>query len=185
MVENKNKTIVTLDLGKYSSSSNTYVVESDHENGNSSFLTHPLVGESVFILASKSDFNKAQAILQSPTEKCLVFSQKHRELLGYKLQAELESLVLYFFVKKVLAPNQKENLAFICAKIGSVLLKNDLQQTVDLVNQNSALLDDFNRVWYINAKPLFEDITKCNNRSKREIVQKIAGFILAQIGDDK
>ncbi len=184
-MENKNKAIATLDLGKYSSSSNTYVVESDHESGESVFLTHPLVSESVFILAPKSELNKAQAVLQDSTEKCLLFSQKHKELLGSKLQAELEALILYFFVKKVLAPNQKESLAFICSKIGSVLLKNDLQQAVDLVNQNAPLLDHFNRVWYMNTKPLFEDITKINNRAKREIINKIAGFILAQIGDSK
>jgi hypothetical protein len=180
----KVKDLVTVDLGKYSTSSNTYEIAGFSEDQQTAFVTHPLVDKQIFLIYPISSFNQIQAKLQSPVERCLFFAKQNREILGYKLQAELDSLVLYFFLKKGLAPNQKENLAFICGKIVSVMLKNDFQQAIDLVNKNSSLLDDFNRVWYENAKSLFEDVTKISNKNKRLIVLKIAGFVMAQTQGD-
>jgi hypothetical protein len=183
-MEIKIKDLVTIDLGRYSTAANTYEVVGFSEDKTEAFLTHPIVDKKFFISAPLKSFNHVQASLQSATERCLLFAKQNKELLGYKLQAELEALILYFFVNKVLAPTQKESLSAICAKIGSIILKNDLQQAIDLVNSNEMVLDDFNRVWYENAKALFTDVKKISNKNKRLIVWKISGFIMAQIQGD-
>jgi hypothetical protein len=179
-MEIKIKDLVTLDFGPYSNASNTYEVAGFGE-GDTLFLTHPLVDGNIFVAVNKESVNKTVAKMKNPTEMCLDFGKKYKDMIGYKLQAELDSLCFYFFVKKFLTPTQKESLAEICSKISIILLKNDLSQGIALVNKNNALLDDYNKILYENMKPMFEDATKINNKNKRFLIQKVVGFIMAQL----
>lgn len=181
--------LVTFDSGSYSNASNTYeVIEFYKKNLDAdythAFLAHPLVKESCYLLKPLEQLNIVLGRLKNPTEKCLEFSHKYSNYLGYRLQADLDALSLYFFIHRDFAPNQKETLSFICGKISSVLTNNDLKMAAELVNSNIALLDDFNKIWYENLRIIFKDVTKATTKPKKSAIFKIAGFVMAQIKDN-
>ena len=175
--------LVTVDLGEFCSASNTYLVVSKFksvEGKEYCVLSHPLAPK-CHIVKESDELNKVMAQLKDATEHCLDFAQKHNKYIGYKLQAELDALCLYFVIYKNLASNQKDRLALINSKIAAVIVRDDLQKAAELVKQNVALLDTFNQACYNSFKGSFEDITQANTKVKRQMIFRVAGFIMAQV----
>jgi hypothetical protein len=176
----KADSLVTVDLGKYSNSSNTYRVVALLEGGKV-LLTHPL-NEDCFIIKSDADLNKVAPTLKSGTERCLDFCAKNRAVLGYKSTATLDALCYYFIIKKDLAANQKEELATLCASIATITLNSSLSNAFALIEENIAVLDDFNKAWYARIKETQKNSKVLEPKITKQVF-KIAGFVLAQIGD--
>jgi len=174
----KVNSLATVDLGKFSNSSNTYRVVSKLR-GKKVLLAHPLT-EECFIIKDEESLNKVAPSLKSPTEKCLDFCKKHKNLLGFKSNATLDALCYYFVIRKDLAANQKEELAILCAKIANITLKNNLLNALTLITDNLGVLDEFNLNWYTRLQPSLKNIASLEQKQVKQVV-KIAGFILAQI----
>lgn len=175
--------LVTVDLGEFLSASNTYLVVSKFESVKGieyCVLSHPLAPK-CHIVKDSTELNTVMAQLKDPTEHCLDFAKKYSKYIGYKLQAELDALCLYFVIYKNLATNQKDRLALINSKIAAVIVRDDLKKAADLVKQNVALLDTFNQACYNSFKGSFEDISQANTKVKRQMIFRIAGYIMAQI----
>lgn len=173
--------LVTVDLGSYSNSSNTYKVVTKIR-GKKYVLAHPLAPE-CYVIKKEEELNKVGASLKNPTEKCLEFCQKHKEFLGFKKQATLDALRFYYVVNKDLASNQKEELATMCGSLATMLVKNDITIASKLVTDNEGLLDDYNLIWYKKLNSCFKDISKIDTQFKKLFIYKVAGFVMAQLGE--
>lgn len=172
--------IVTVNLGQYSSSSNTYIVAA--KTGKKLFLHHPLAPD-LFVTKNESEVNAVVAMLKNDTDRCLDFASKNRKYLGYNTQSELNSLLYYYILHKDLSSRQKDAVASICGKISTIVLKNDVRIAIELIEKNSAILDDYNKSWHEKLKPFFPDISKIASKNRKTMLFRIAGFVLAQIGD--
>lgn len=173
--------LVTVDLGNYSNSANTYKVVTKIR-GKKYVLAHPLAPE-CYIIKSADELNQVGASLKNTTEKCLEFCQKSKDYLGFKKQATLDALRFYYVIKKDLAANQKDELSIMCGFLATIYLKNDITIASKLVIDNEGLLDDYNTIWYRKLRPCFSDISKIDTQFKKLFIFKIAGFVMAQLGE--
>lgn len=170
--------LVTVDFGKFNTSSNTYQVFKKIKN--QSVLYHPLVPECLLV-KNDSELNNVLAILQSPTERCLAFAKANTQYLGYSSAADIDALCYYFVIKKDLTPKQRTELASSCGKVAARMLNNNIQSATEIINQNIALLDDFTATIYHKFKKKINNIQLIETITDRFSIWNIVGFILAQL----
>lgn len=170
--------LVTLQVGEFSTVSNTYKVERKLEA--ESLLSHPLA-PGFLILKKDDELNSALGILQNDLEKCLSFAKKHDEYLGYSLKSDLDALCMYFVIKKNITSKQRNELSNMCGKVASVILNNNMQLALMKIRENKILLDDFNIALFNAYKEVIEDPLKIKDKSARYTIFNISGFILAQL----
>jgi hypothetical protein len=170
--------LVTVALESNTDASNTYAVARKLDG--ESLLSHPLFPE-IFIVKKDAELNLVGANLKNDEERCLAYALKYRKYLDYETVAELESLCMYFIVYHQLSNAQKKSLANMCGTVAALYSNNDLDKAIETVNENQALLNNFNRWWYQNLEAIFTKSKTQISRRARASVFNIAGFVLAQL----
>jgi len=170
--------LVTIQLDKNNTSSNVFKVARKLDD--ECLLNHPLFPD-CYIIKKDTDLNQTGPVLKSHTERCLEYAVKFKKHLDYETTAELDSLCLYFTITRSLSPKQKKELSNICGKIASIYCANDISIAIRTVNENRALLDEFNTMWYSNFEKLFKGIKSVSTKNQRITIFNITGFVLAQI----
>jgi hypothetical protein len=168
--------IVTVDLNNQSS--NTFIVDTVEETHY--LLSHPLAS-GILIRVPKNKVNKTNANIKDSSERAIDYANGNREYLDYNTAADLESLAIFFTIKRKLTPRQKQTLASICGVIASVKFDNDLRDAMNFVTKNSSLLDEFNMMWYNNFKGLFSGQQMVTSKKQRSAIFNIAGYVLAEM----
>jgi hypothetical protein len=143
-------------------------------------LTHPLF-EGVIIEKKINEINSVTSNLKCSTEKQLNFALNNSDTLGFNPKNDLDALCLCFVVTRNLTPKQKGILSNLCGNIASIKLSNDINEAMELVKQNEAILDDFNRMWYNNFNGLFTGKQIITSKKQRSAIFNIAGFVLAEL----
>lgn len=159
-------------------SSNTYVVESD--DGDTVLLYHPLF-PTALIRTQKQRLDLVSPNVKDSIERALDFVKSSGQYLDYNTLADHEALCVYFVIRRKLTPRQKNALSNICGTIASIKLNNDIKAAIDLVTANSAVLDDFNMMWFRNFSGLFSGKQPITSKKQRAAIFNIAGFVLAEL----
>lgn len=185
----KKDDLVTVQLDETNKASNTYIVlghivDDEGDATDAVALYHPLHPK-CFIIKHISELNKVQANLKDSTERSLEFSMKFQDYLDHNSKGDLEALRLYFVVHRKLTNRQKNNLANICGTIASIHFNNDISIAIRYVIENNAVLDEFNKMWYINFKDLFMGRKPIVSPKQRASIFNIAGFVLAELESQK
>lgn len=170
--------LVTIPLEENNTASNTYIVHAVLED--ECILSHPL-NPDVLIAKPKAILNSVAANMKDSTERSLNFAQKKSKYLDHNTIVDIESLTLYFIVNRKLSARQKSTLSNICGNLASIHFNGDLRSAMEYVTQNSALLDDFNSMWYNNFKGLFTGKQPVTSPKQRASIFNIAGFVLAEL----
>lgn len=173
---------VTVDLGRYNTASNTYIVSAI--NDSDCYLNHPLA-EEIFIVKDSKELNLVQANLQNSVEKCLFFAKQYQQELSHSTQADLWAMIYFFVVRKDFTMKQRSELAQMCGRIASVILHNNIRAATDLIKPNRALLDDFHITLYNQFEKVINNPTLLKVKAERYVIYNIAGFIMAQTGEGK
>ena len=159
-------------------SSNTFKVKDIIED--EALLFHPLF-PTVFVKKKLSECNLIAPNLKDSTERGLDFANSNKEYLDYNTIADLESLCLYFVIRRKLTPRQKFTLAKMCGTIASHKFNNDLAAAMAFIVKNEGVLDEFNRMWYGNFSGLFSGKQRITSKKQRAAIFNIAGFALAEL----
>lgn len=170
--------LVTVSLEVNSDASNTYAVARKLEG--ESLLSHPLV-PNVFLLKKDEELNLVGATLKNDEERCLAYALKFQKYLDYDDVAVLEALSMYFIVHHRLTKRQNKLLANMAGEIAKVYCNNDLEIAIRTVNENRALLNDFNRHWYENFEKIFQGSQRKISVAQRAGIFNMCGFVLAQL----
>lgn len=178
MVDGK---IVTIDFGKRNVS-NTYIVKK--VIGSTCYLFHPLFPECL-IEKDLEELDKVSSHIKDSVEKCLDFAKSNTWSLDPNSVKDLESLCLYFVVRRQLTPRQKNILSNICGLIASSNFNDDIEETMQFIVKNDVILDDFNRMWYNNFKGLFTGKQLITSKKQRDSIFNMAGFIMAELENPK
>lgn len=149
------------------------------------FLIHPLApkayiaigGENLQDVLSKQVQTTGKSIIQVQLE----YAKRYEKYLDYDLNAEVESLALYFVTNRSLTAEQKNKLSRICGRIAAEYCHHDLALAIRFVNENVALLDDFNSMWYNNFKKIFNGGKRADTAKQRASIFNMAGFVLSQL----
>lgn len=167
----------------------TYVI--DHEfnapdGKRLAFLNHPNLAPNAYIKIEADSFEalqgqQVQTQGKSDTHKQLDFLRKFQEYLSYEETLRLESLCEAFVINRCLSKEQKKLLSDLCGKVAQIHLNDDINLAIRKINENAALLDNFNMNWYYNLKSYFSGKKKIDSRGKRLTIFNMAGFILAQL----
>lgn len=160
-------------------SSNTYIVESDC--GDTVLLYHPLFPHA-FLRVAKQQLDLVAPNVKDSIERSLDFVKKNAQYLDYNTIADHEALCMYFVIRRKLTPRQKNTLSNICGTIASIKLNNDIKIAMELVVANSAVLDEFNAMWYRNFSGLFSGKQPITSKKQRAAIFNIAGFVMAELG---
>lgn len=174
--ESMKNQIVTVDIGN--ASSNTFIVDTDE--GATLLLTHPLA-KGVLIRMPKDKVNNAAANIKDSSERCIDYANANRSFLDYNTAGDLESVGIFFALKRKLTPRQKQTLANICGIIASVKFGNDLREAMNFITKNSSLLDEFNAMWFNNFRGLFTGTQQITSKKQRSAIFNIAGYVLAEM----
>lgn len=174
-------TIVTIDL-KNDFVSNTYFIHKDL--GETVLLSHPLF-PTCLLEVNKEELDKTSPIMKDSIERNLIFANNFKEVLDFNSIADLEALCLYFVIKRQLTPRQKNILSSINGKIASLKFYDNLQEAMNFIKKNSALLDDFNTMWFNNFKGLFSGEQQITSPKQRSAIFNMAGFLLAEVYTQK
>lgn len=169
--------LVTISLDANNTASNVYVVHRKLDG--ESLLKHPLYPH-CFILKRDEELNKVAATWKNPTERCLEFIMRNKQILDYNALAEVEGICAYFVINRRLTPRQKKEISGICGKIASIVLENSLSAAVRKTVENEGLLDDFNMKWYASLRGVYEGKQNPTPRQWNTVFN-IAGFVLAQL----
>lgn len=159
-------------------SSNTYVVESDC--GDTVLLKHPLFPHCL-LRHQKSGLDLVSPNVKDSIERSLDFVNKNAQYLDYNTLADHEALCMYFVFRRKLTPRQKSILSNICGNIASIKLNNDVKAAMEIVTDNSAVLDEFNAMWYRNFNGLFSGLQPITSKKQRAAIFNIAGFVMAEL----
>lgn len=159
-------------------SSNTFIVKDFNQN--EALLYHPLF-PSVYIKEELNNLNLVAPNIKDSTERGLDFANANRKYLDYNTIADLESLCLYFVVKRKLTPRQKFSLANMCGTIASHMFNNDIKAAMTYITRNEGILDEFNSMWYRNFNGLFTGKQPITSKKQRAAIFNIAGFALAEL----
>lgn len=159
-------------------SSNTYVVDSD--SGDTVLLKHPLFPHCL-LRYGKERLDLVSPNVKDSSERALDFVNKNASYLDYNTLADHEALCLYFVVRRKLTPRQKSLLSNVCGVIASIKLDNDVKAAMELVTQFSAVLDDFNAMWYRNFQGLFSGRQPITSKKQRAAIFNMAGFVMAEL----
>lgn len=171
--------LVTVSTSQNNNFSNTYVVEGLLEDDRA-ILTHPIAKDCYFI-RNINELNLCDALLKNSEDRMLVYAHKYTKYLDYNDTSILESLCFYRTIRMNLASDQKKMLSNICGKIATIYCHSDISIAIRTVNENQALLDDFNKRWFTNFRNIFGGTEIAKSGRQRETVFNICGFILAQI----
>lgn len=182
MNELKAGSIVTINL-ENANASNTFIVHEVLSDG-SVLLEHPLFNE-IIVRHHKEDLNTVVANIKDSTEKCLDFAKNRSDFLDYNMKGDLDALCMYFIVKRQLTPRQKSTLSRICGVIAAIEFNDSLQDAMNFISKNEAMLDDFNRMWYNNFQGLFKGKQAITSNKQRASIFNMAGFVLAELTNPK
>jgi len=171
--------IVTIDLSANNPEANTYIVAKLLSN-DQVLLSHPLSGD-YYIIKNLRELNTVPAREKSPFQRCLEYAKKNSKYLDFQTQGDVKTLCISYGLNRTLSKNQKQSISGICGIIASIHCNDDLNNALDLVNKNKALLDDHNRMWYSNFIKFFEKKDRVKSKSQRISIFNIAGFVLAQL----
>jgi len=177
----KQGSIVTLKFENVVSS-NTYLVESDC--GDTVLLQHPLFPECL-IRSPKDSLDVVAPNIKDSIERSLDFAKKNSGFLDYNTTADLEALSLYFVVRRKLTPRQKNLLATMCGTIACIKLNNDIRAAMTLITNNSAILDEFNTLWFRNFSGLFSGKQPITSKKQRASIFNMAGFVMAELASPR
>ncbi len=167
--------VVTVNLP---TGTNTFIIDTVEED--SVLVKHPLSGE-LLLRVSKKNLNRTNANVKDSTERCIDYANANKKFLDYNTSGDLESVGIYFVLKRKLTPRQKQTLANICGVIASVKFDNDLQKAMDYVMENEGILDQFNLMWFNNFKRLFSGHQPITSKKQRNAIFNIAGYALAEL----
>lgn len=166
----------------------TYLVANKITNQNGSiacFLVHPLAPKAYICLAADSEQELAAHQFhtqgKSPIQVQLEYAKRYHTYLDYDTNAEVESLALYFVTNRNLTADQKNKLSRICGRIASHYCHNDLSIAIRNINENEALLDEYNTMWYNNFKKIFRGEKRADTAKQRASIFNMAGFVFAQL----
>ena len=181
--EIKEKDLVTVLLEANTVASNTYVVARKLED--ECVLSHPLY-PNCFIIRKDSELNLVAPATKSPIERCIEFTRKNAEYLGYEAAVEMESLAAYFVINRKFSLGQKKRITIACGKIAAIMLGNDVSEAIRIVNSNRALLDSYNIQWYEHRDfaPIFQGGVRPTPKQWNTVFN-LAGFVLAQLALNK
>lgn len=168
--------IVTRDLRNQAS--NAFYIDSVESE--TVLLTHPLAS-GVLIRVPKNELNTVNANLKDSTERCIDFAHANKSFLDYNTIQDLECIGIFFFMKRLLTPRQKQVLANVCGIIASIKFNNDLKEAINFVSKNSSVLDEFNLMWYNNFRGLFTGKQPITSKKQRGAIFNIAGYVLAEL----
>jgi len=160
--------------------SNTYVVYEVFED--KALLSHPLFEECLREV-NIEDLNTVAPTVKDSTERGLDFAKRNLNYLDYNTSADLEALCLYYVMRRKLTPRQKGILASICGTIASIKTNNNVQQAMDIVKKNDAVLDEFNAMWYRNFSGLFSGVQPITSKKQRSAIFNMAGFVMAELSN--
>jgi hypothetical protein len=179
-MENSKKIDKLVVVANKTGESNVYAVHLETENG--VYLKHPLCPK-VFIYEDKTELDKVPVVQKSSMERCLDFALSQQNLLDFHANLELKIMSLSFVVTKKWSNRQKKFLSMICGDIAKIHLQNSVYLALKIINDNSALLDDFNKYWYEHERyaPIFAGKTQFKTDREKGTIFNMAGFILAQI----
>lgn len=181
--------LVTVQLEENNKASNTYIVvghlmDDEGDMSDAVVLRHPLHPECM-IIRQVDQLNKVLATLKDSTERSIEFAMKFQDYLDHNIKSDLEALRLYFVVHRSLSNRQKNQLSNICGTIASIYFHNDIAIAMRYVTDNSAVLDDYNRMWFLNFKDLFTGRKQIVSTKQRASIFNIAGFVLAELESQK
>lgn len=177
-IQIKKGDLVTIPLQPNNAASNVFQVARKLDG--ESVLNHPLFPD-CYIIKNDDELNQAAASMKNHTEKCLEYASKYKKYLDYETSIDLESLCLYFTINRKLSPKQKKALSNICGKIATIYCADDISFALRTVNENIALLDEFNNMWYSNFEKIFKGQKTIGTKNQRITVFNMAGFVLAQL----
>lgn len=169
-------TIVTVDLNN--SSSNTFLVDTVEEH--TVLLSHPLA-PGILIRVEKGKINRTGANIKDSIERGIDYANSNRHLLDYNTSSDLDSLCIYFTLKRKLTPSQKQVLANICGVIASAKFNDNIREAMNFIVKNQSILDDFNLMWYNNFKALFNGQQIITSKKQKIAIFNIAGYALAEL----
>lgn len=177
----KSGDIITVSFDK-TNSSNTCIIKSilDIDNEISYLISHPLYSE-CYLIVKESDANIVPINMKCSMEKCIDFAKHNQNYLDLTSISDLESIALYFVVKRKLTSKQKKVLSNICGKIATIRFDSDIQKAMSCIVKNEALLDDFNMMWYRNFNGIFSGRQYITSDKQRASIFNMAGFILAEL----
>jgi hypothetical protein len=154
-------------------------------------LFHPLAPKVLvpFLAKSREDLLAAQTQTQgkSNLQKTLEYANKKKDLLEFLLRTDVESLCMSFVVYRLLTPRQKKRLSGFVGIVSSIYFHSDLRLAVRFVEENYALLDDFNKAWFDSFMKVtkqtgfFSGLPKQLSPKQRPVMFNIAGFVLSQL----
>lgn len=181
----KQNDVVTVELEETNKASNTYliygyVINDDNTETGEVILRHPIHPDAMIIRPS-STLNKVQANLKDSTERSLEFAMRFDKHLDHNTKGDLEGLRLCFLVHRNLTNRQKSQLSNICGTIASIYFHNDISTAMRYVMENSAVLDSYNQMWFVNFRDLFTGKKPIVSPKQRASIFNIAGFVLAEL----
>lgn len=175
--------IVTVDLEDSNNISNTYIIKDILSNENY-LLYHPLFPDA-FIVKSEIELNNNIANLKCSFERSLIFANCNKNLLDYNTLGDLESLCLYFSIKRKVTPSQKQKLSSICGMIANIQFNDNIKKVMQFIQSNRNLLDEFNLIWFHRFKSLFSGEQPITSKKQKNSIFNIAGFLLAETFNPK
>lgn len=185
----KKDQVVTVELEATNRASNTYIVVghlADMSEGvnDTIILRHPLHPEAL-IQKKADELNKVAPNIKDSTERSIEFALKFDKHLDHNTKGELEALRLFFVVHRNLTNRQKNTLSNICGMIAAIYFHNDINIAMRYVTDNSAVLDSYNQMWFVNFRDLFAGRKPLVSPKQRASIFNIAGFVLAELESQK
>lgn len=169
--------LVTVDLDN-KNSSNTFIVDTVEEN--SVILTHPLLN-GVLLRVSREKVDTTSANIKDSIERAIDFANSNKTYLDYSSILDLESVAIFYIVKRKSTPRQKQTLANICGLIAKAKFNDDLKPAMSYVAKNKSVLDDFNTMWFNNFQGLFTGVQLVTSPKQRSAIFNIAGYAMAEM----
>lgn len=159
-------------------SSNTYLVYRVIDDV--ALIHHPL-SEKCLREVRIDELNQVSPTVKDSIERGLDFAKRNSNFLDYNTTADLEAISLYYVMTRKLTPRQKQILASICGTVASIKLNNNVQLAMEVVKDNSAVLDEYNGMWYRNFAGLFSGRQLITSKKQRSAIFNMAGFVMAEL----
>ena len=170
--------IVTVPLEPNNNAANTYIIYEVLEHV--ALLRHPL-NDDILIAKPKPVINTVAPNVKDSMERGINYILQNKDIFDFNSLAELEAIILYFIVHRKLSNRQKQTISNLCGAIAEHYFNDDISLAIKYINENSGILDDFNRMWYKNLKDYFTGNKMVDTRNRRVSIFNMAGFILAEL----
>jgi hypothetical protein len=175
-VDAQKGSIVTVDLGNQAS--NTFIVDTVEQD--TVLLSHPLA-KSMLLRVRKDQLNSVNPNMKDSNERHIDFCNQNVNCLDFNSRDDLEAIGTHFAFKRRLTPKQKSTLAGISGFIARVKFNQDLREAMYFITKNSSMLDEFNRMWFINFQGVFKGTTQITSGKQVNALFNMAGYLLAQL----